>query len=320
MFYLLATRVFAWLVLLARSSAAKDVDILILRHEVAVLRRQITTPRPSWPDRAVLAAFAGCCPASCGAIGSSPPAPCWPGTSVSSGASGHNPCPQDARPSPTTCVGSSPGSVSRIPAGDSAACMASCGTSGTGSVLPPCAGCCAAPGSDLHHRDTERAVSGAPSSPPRPMGFWPRISFHVDTIALTRLYALFVMEVRTRRVHILGVTAHPTAAWATQQARQLLWEIGDRTSHFRFLIRDRDSKSARAGSGPTGPGRPRQWRPARPPRRSGSAWVARPQLVSDPGRPQLVAVGHRHEVTARREGDGQRASDAGCPTRHYGYL
>lgn len=56
--YLLATHVFAWLELLARSSAAKDVEILILRHQVAVLRRQITTPRPGWPDRAVLAARA----------------------------------------------------------------------------------------------------------------------------------------------------------------------------------------------------------------------------------------------------------------------
>jgi putative transposase len=55
MLYLLITRIFAWLVLLARSSAAKDTEILILRHEVAVLRRQITTPRPDWPDRALLA-------------------------------------------------------------------------------------------------------------------------------------------------------------------------------------------------------------------------------------------------------------------------
>lgn len=58
MLYLIASRVFAWLVLLARSSAAKDVEILILRQEVAVLRRQITTPHPGWPDRALLAALA----------------------------------------------------------------------------------------------------------------------------------------------------------------------------------------------------------------------------------------------------------------------
>jgi putative transposase len=58
MLYLLASHVFAWLVLLARSSAAKDVEILILRYEVSVLRRQITTPRPSWPDRALLACMA----------------------------------------------------------------------------------------------------------------------------------------------------------------------------------------------------------------------------------------------------------------------
>ena len=54
MLYLSTSRVFAWLLLLARSSAATDVEILILRQEVAVLRRHIT-PCPSWPDRALLA-------------------------------------------------------------------------------------------------------------------------------------------------------------------------------------------------------------------------------------------------------------------------
>jgi putative transposase len=100
MLYLLITRIFAWLVLLARSSAAKDVEILILRHEVAVLRRQIITPRPGWPDRALLAALARLLPRvlRCHRIVSH--APCWPGTSAWSEKSGLSRRPQDARPSP----------------------------------------------------------------------------------------------------------------------------------------------------------------------------------------------------------------------------
>lgn len=66
--------------------------------------------------------------------------------------------------------------------------------------------------------------------------------FTVDTVLLRRLYVLFFIDLDTRKVFVTGVTAHPTGAWVVQQARNLSHELAQRAQPVKFLIRDRDAK------------------------------------------------------------------------------
>ena len=141
--YLVFVRLTGWMALLARSSASKDAELLVLRHEVAVLARQNPRPRLDWADRIVLAALARL-------------------------------LPRHVR-------------MSRL-------------------VTP-----------DTLLRWHRRLV--------RRRWTYPRNGLHVDcAVTLRRLYAFFVIEVGSRHVHVLGVTAHPDGAWAVQQARNLLMD------------------------------------------------------------------------------------------------
>ena len=242
MLYLVVTRIFAWLALMCRSSAAKDVEILVLRHEVAVLRRQVAAPKPTWPERALLAALTRLLPRVLRRhrIVSPRTLLAWhqrliKGKWTQPASPGRPSIPEELRDLIIQLGAENPrwgfrrvhGELRRLGYRVSAATV----------------------------RGILRAAGLGPAPRRHPArGEWTAFLkaeahgllatdyFHVDTIGLQRLYALFVMEVRTRTVHILGVTAHPTAAWATQQPRHLLWQLGERAAEFTHLIRDRDAK------------------------------------------------------------------------------
>ena len=235
-------RVLSWLVLLARSDAAKDVEILVLRHEVAVLRRHNQRPTLTWVDRAFLSA------AGQAAAHPATPAPAGLATNAAALA-----CPARRPPLDLSATTTGPASRSRNRVRALVLRMARENPRwGYRRIHGELVGL----GHPIAASTVWKILKGAGIDPaPRRSGpTWRQflaaqahailaVDFaHVDTVFLRRLYVLVVIEHGRRRVHLAGITAHPTGAWVTQQARNLLMDLGDRAEQFRFLIRDRDSK------------------------------------------------------------------------------
>jgi transposase InsO family protein len=244
--YLLIVNAFSWMRLAGREGAWKDAEIMLLRHQLAVLQRQQTRrPRLTWADRALIAALATVIPRARRAglrLLVTPDTVLrwhrdllrrrWAAKSRA-GRSGRPATRRDIRGLVLRLAGENPGWGYRRIQGELA---------GLGIRIAP---------STVWEILTKAGIDPAPRRTGPTWAQFLRAQaeaiiatdfFTVDLLNGAQVYCLAVIEHASRRVHVLGVTGNPTAAWVTQQARNLLMDLDYHAEKIKFLIRDRDSK------------------------------------------------------------------------------
>jgi putative transposase len=239
--YLIFRQLVAWLGLVARSSRSKNAEILVLRHEVTVLRRQVRRPRLSWADRAMFAALTRLLSQTGQLHRIVAPATMlrWHRDLVTRRwtqprrRAGGRSTASELRQLVLRLASENPTWGYRRIQGELA---------GLGYPLAPSTVWLILKRAGVDPAPRRDGPSWRQFLAAQAQGILATDFFCVGTLLLQRLHVLFVVEHATRRVHLLGITANPSGAWVAQQARNFLMNLGDHVANSNFLIRDRDSK------------------------------------------------------------------------------